>query len=146
MYIFRIVELRNDFIRSIIISMLLFGISFILHSYNLTIFYINTDFVIIGILTLMTIVSVFALVIHILPENNKIRFMKRHPLYTYVGYAFIQTMILLMVTLILQYMAYTLDIRSYFYLFILTFFLIWSIISTLRCLWLLDRMVNLAKS
>jgi len=143
MYLFQIKELREDFIKSVIASVLISSVNVILHLYGVSTFYDNSDLITVVILALMTATIFFALIFHNLPENDKVRFMKLHPLYPYINHTFTYAMILLIITLILQRVMYVLNIKSDFYLLILIFFLTWSIVTTFRCLWLLNRMIDI---
>ena len=145
MHIFKVRELRNDFIISSIIS----GVFFIIvYYFNLNfIFYNIYDnlgvIITIGItmagflITSLTILSVFS-------ENSRIRFIKNHPTYKYIFYAFILSIILFVSMSVLGFILKVLmPFRSPYFLSLLIAIFIWSIASLFRCIWLLKRMIDI---
>ena len=145
MCIFKVKEIKNDFIISVILSMIFL---FIIYYFNLNfIFYNIYDnlgvIITIGItmtgflITSLTILLIF-------PENNRIRFIKKHSTYKHIFYTFILSIMLFVIMSILGFILKVLmPFRSSYFLPPLIFIFIWSIMTLFRCIWLLKRMIDI---
>jgi len=144
MNIFKVKELKDDFIMSIIISIVFFVITyyfnlhFIFHNmYDSLEIIITISITITGFLiTSLTILLVF-------PENNRIKFIKKHKGYKYIFYGFILSIILFITVTILSIILKILFFRSYYFLYLLITIFIWAIVSLFRCIWLLKNMIDI---
>lgn len=142
--IFKVKELKNDFIGSVILGSLLVAVIYFL---DLSFIYSN----ILGSLgTVLTISITLAgflttslTILFVFPENNRIRFIRLHQTYKYIFHAFIVSISLFVVLAILSFifkilMPYVPAIL----VFSLIILFIWATISLFRCLWLLKKMID----
>ena len=142
--IFKIKELKNDFVGSIVFGLLsvaiiyFFDLSFIFNNVLNSLGTILTISVTLAgsLVTSLTILFVF-------PENKRIKCMKLHPTYKYVFYAFIVSIILFVVMAILSFVFKILmPYIPTFFLSLLIILFIWAMVSLFRCLWLLKKMID----
>ena len=145
MNIFKVKELKNDFIISTIVSIIFFiiiyyfNLHFIFHNiYDSLEVIITISITITGFLiTSLTILLVF-------PENSRIKFIKKHKGYKYIFYAFILSIILFVTVSILSFILKILVFfRTYYFLYLLITIFIWAIVSLFRCIWLLKKMIDI---
>jgi len=142
--IFRVKELKYDFILSVIIGALsliiiyCFGLYFIFKNLSQTLEEILTVSVTLAgfLITSLTILFVF-------PENARIKFIKKHSTYKYIFDAFMLSIILFILIAVLCFVfkIVTPDVPSYL-LSVLIILLTWAMVSLFRCLWLLKRLIE----
>lgn len=142
--IFKVKELKNDFIGSVVIGLLLiaiiysFGLSFIFHNILDSLGTILTISVTLAgfLITSLTILFVF-------PENNRIKFIRLHLAYKYVFHAFIISIILFVILAVLSFcFKILMPYVPTFLIYLLIILFVWAMVSLFRCLWLLKKMID----
>jgi len=142
--IFRVRELKNDFVISVILGVLLVVIIYL---FDLSFIFFNISNSLGTILTISVTLAGFLItsltILFVFPENSRIRFVKAHPTYKYVFYAFIVSIILFVVIAILSFVFKILTpYVSSFLLSLLIVLFIWAMVSLFRCLWLLKKIID----
>ncbi len=142
--IFKIKELKNDFIISVILGVLFIAIIYFL-DLNFIFFNISNSLgTILSIsVTLVGFLITSLTILFVFPENNRMRFVKAHPTYKYVFYAFIVSIILFVVIAILSFVFKILTpyVPSFFLSLLIVLF-VWAMVSLFRCLWLLKKIID----
>ena len=145
MYILKVLELRDDFIVSIVISLVFFivvrffNLSFVF--YNI---YDNLGVIITIGITIASYLITSLMILLVFPENSGIRFIKNHPTYKYIFNAFVFSIILFVSMSILGFILKILiPFKSPYFLFPLIVIFILSIVSLFRCIWILKRMTDI---
>lgn len=145
MCIFKIRELRNDFITSVATVVLLFFVDAFFINLNFIFDNIYNSFeAIMSIGATMTGFLITALtILLVFPENSRIRFLKTHPTFTHIFDAYILAISLFVSMFV---MSFFLEILAPFRLpylgYLLVFVIVWSIVSLFRCVWLLRRVID----
>jgi len=142
--IFKIKEFKNDFICSIALG--LFSIA-IVYFFKLNFIFsniLNSLGIIISISVTMAGFLITSLtILFVFPENNRIKFIKLHPAYKYVFYAFIVSIILFIILAILSFgFKILIPYVPMSLISLLMILFIWAMFSLFRCLWLLKRMID----
>lgn len=139
-------ELRRDFLYGSILGTVLSGVSVF---FGFDIVFTNL-FYNLGFLSLIfAVFSLFStlllLILFLIPENNKIKFLKRHPAYKYFHYPFF-------ISIYLSLILFTMCVVSLFvfpyvfFVFLKIFFVViffWWIFSLYRCVWFVKNIIEL---
>jgi len=142
--IFKVRELKHDFFISILV-----GIAFIIITYmcGLNFIFSNINNSLETILTISVTLVGFLItsltILFVFPENHKIKFMKAHPMYKYVIYAFIVSIILFVIIAVLSFVFKILTpYVPPFLLYVMFVLFIWAMVSLFRCVWLLKKIID----
>ena len=143
--IFKIKELKNDFISGVLLGLFLifiiyfFDLSFIFHNILDSLGTILSISITLAgfLITSLTILFVF-------PENSRIKFIKLHPAYKYVFHAFIVSIILFVILAVLSFcFKILMPYVPTFLISLLIILFVWAMVSLFRCLWLLKKMIDI---
>ena len=142
--IFKIKELKNDFVCSIVLGLLLVAI---IYFFDLSFIFNNVLDSLGTILTISITLAGFLItsltILFVFPENRRIKYMKLHPAYKYVFHAFIVSIILFVVIAIFSFVFKVLmPFVPTFLLSLLIILFVWAMVSLFRCLWLLKKMID----
>jgi len=142
--IFKIKELKNDFVVSVILGSLLIAI---IYFFNLNFIFHNMLDSLGDILTISVTLAGFLItsmtILFVFPKNNRVKFIKLHPTYKYVFHAFIVSIVLFVILAVLSFIFKILipHVPS-FLLSMLIILFIWSMSSLFRCIWLLKKLID----
>jgi len=143
--IFEVKELKNDFIISIVMGVVLlmlihyFNLNFVFHN-----IYENLEVIITISVTMTGFLITSLTILLVFPENNRIKFIKKHTGFIYIFYAFILSIILFITVSILSFaLKILISFKSYFFLYLLIIIFSWAIVSLFRCIWLLKKMIDI---
>ena len=143
--IFEVKELKNDFIISIVMGIVLlmlihyFNLNFVFHN-----IYENLEVIITISVTMTGFLITSLTILLVFPENNRIKFIKKHTGFIYIFYAFILSIMLFITVSILSFaLKILISFKSYFFLYLLIIIFSWAIVSLFRCIWLLKKMIDI---
>lgn len=143
--IFEVKELKNDFIISIVMGVVLlmlihyFNLNFVFHN-----IYENLEVIITISVTMTGFLITSLTILLVFPENNRIKFIKKHTGFIYIFYAFILSIMLFITVSILSFaLKILISFKSYFFLYLLIIIFSWAIVSLFRCIWLLKKMIDI---
>jgi len=136
---FRLWKVR-EFQIDTFLTILLAGISLFLYGGQISIWLKEKADILISIsVTLLGFLITSLVILLTFPENHKIKFIKRHPTYPKIYHYFLFTITLFLALAVTSFVAPILSI-----LFpLVTLLLVWSMISLVRCIWILKRMIDL---
>ena len=142
--IFKVKELKNDFLSSVIAGFLFITA---IYYFKLNFVFSNIINSLGNILTVSVTLAGFLItsltILFVFPENNRIKFMKLHSTYKYIFYAFIISIMLFVVTAILSFVLKILiPYVPSFPLSLLIILFVWAMVSLFRCLWLLKKIID----
>jgi len=142
--IFKIKELKNDFVGSIVFGLLLVAI---IYFFDLSFIFNNVLNSLGTILTVSVTLAGFLItsltILFVFPENKRIKYMKLHPACKYIFHAFIVSIILFVVMAVLSFVFKILMLYiPTFLLSLLIILFVWAMVSLFRCLWLLKKMID----
>ncbi len=102
--IFKIKEIKNDFVGSVILGLILIAI---IYFFNLNFIFRNILSSLGTILTISVTLAGFLItsltILFVFPENNRIKFIKSHSIYKYVFHAFIVSIVLFVILAVLSF-------------------------------------------
>jgi len=140
MWPFKVRELRNDFVRGVVLGLII----------NLIAYYSDTSNIIMKNLNTLVFVCIIAIVllafmlvaIVVFPENQRIKFLKLHPTFRYVSSTFHLTILIFAILLLSALLLKTGFVRvdSVYFLIIL---IVLSLTLLYRCLWLFIKFIRL---
>jgi len=142
--VFKIKELRNDFIYSFILGLVLIAIAYYFKLNFIFSNILNSLDVIISIsITMAGFLITSLTILFVFPENYKIKFLKLHPTYKYVFSAFIISIILFIILALFSFVFRILiPYTPTFLISFLIILFIWAMFSLFRCLWLLGKLID----
>ncbi len=141
---FKIKELKNDFIGSLILGSLLVAV---IYFFDLSFIFCNILDSLGTILTISITLAGFLItsltILFVFPENNRIKFIRLHQTYKYIFHAFTVSIALFVILAILSFVFKILmPYVPAFLVFLLIILFIWAMVSLFRCLWLLKKMID----
>ena len=139
--IFKVKEIKHDLYFTIAVSMLIIGLDTIYHMAN-EIFKYTALLSNISITMAGFLITALAILISF-PQNQKINFMEDHPTYPLIFYTFIFTIVLSLLLFGAAVFFLVSGLRHAVAAYLIIFLLIWTVVSIIRCVWLLKRMIDI---
>ena len=139
--IFKIREVKTNLILSLVLAFALWY--FMLGSNKFDIIFKNYgDFASLSATLLGFIITSYTILITF-PENNKIKFMKKHEIYPMLFSMFLLTIYLLLFLFILSLFGLLVEFSNPIYIFLVLYVLVLSILCFITTIWILKELTNL---
>ena len=141
--LWKVREFQLDFFFTIFIVALILLLSHVYSVYILTRLGERAEMIVSISVTLLGFLVTSLVILLTFPENYRIKFIKKHPTYPRVFQQFLFTIFLFLGLAILSFVIClfpTLNLALVVFAFLL---LVWSIVSLVRCLWILKKMIDL---